>query len=94
MNNSQFIDRAGMVVIIAGIIVAFFTGTQLNVLPGGVIDDAVAHPFRWWYAGGIFMITTIFGMILIAISSVIEELEKHNEREQEKADKLPSKESK
>jgi len=82
-------DLAAMFTLFLGPVIALFVGIQMNAVPEGIIGDAVAHPMRWWYSGGIAMFTTISALIMMALSAIIEELEQSNERAEDAANKKP-----
>ncbi|WP_096190000.1 hypothetical protein [Evansella halocellulosilytica] len=84
MNNEigKFTGTAGIVVIVAGIILSLIIGFTLNIVPaetsitGRVLEEAIPHPFRWFYAGGLAIFTTIMGLVLVGISGIIQEVER------------------
>ncbi|WP_026688806.1 hypothetical protein [Alteribacter aurantiacus] len=76
---------AGWTILVIGAIASVYIGLRLMLVPaevgvtGYVFDEGIKHPLRWFIAGGLFTFTTVGGLILVAISGVIQEIEYRNE---------------
>jgi uncharacterized membrane protein YuzA (DUF378 family) len=72
---------SGIAIIIIGAILALIIGFRFYIIPpevgvtGIVYDEGELHPQRWWFAFGVFLSTTISGLILMGISGIIQAIE-------------------
>lgn len=72
---------AGWALIPIGAVLALLLGTQFELIPGiegptgYVYEEAIMHPFRWYYGVATFIFMTISGLVLVGIGAIIQQLE-------------------
>jgi hypothetical protein len=78
METSGRIRKLATATFVIGVVAALIVGINLDIIPEGNSYAAVEHPMRWWYAGGITLLSVVYAFFLFALAGIAEKLEESN----------------